>query len=136
MEYESEILETIEPEHTTYVAVAEKIGTMYTASEGTAGHTAQLWKIVTENGEEISREVVNYSYYLATDRVVAVGTASEDAEEAVQMEEAVNTQNEETITAAINRITEKRSQKESGGIQDGEDADGSGETEEETDETG
>ena len=133
VEYESETLETIEPEHTTYVAVAEKIGTMYTESEGTAGHTAQLWKIVTENGEEISREAVNYSYYLATDRVVAVGTASDDAEETAQMEEAVNTQDEETITAVMNRIAEKRGQKEGGGTQDGEDTDGSGGTEEETD---
>ena len=136
VEYESETLETIEPEHTTYVAVAEKIGTMYTESEGTAGHTAQLWKIVTENGEEISREAVNYSYYLATDRVVAVGTASDDAEETAQMEEAVNTQDEETITAVMNRIAEKRGQKEGGGTQDGEDTDGSGGTEEETDENG
>ena len=136
VEYESETLETIEPEHTTYVAVAEKIGTMYTESEGTAGHTARLWKIVTENGEEISREAVNYSYYLATDRVVAVGTASDDAEETAQMEEAVNTQDEETITAVMNRIAEKRGQKEGGGTQDGEDTDGSGGTEEETDENG
>lgn len=136
VEYESETLETIEPEHTVYVAAEEKIGTMYTESEGTVGHTARLWKIVTENGEEISREAVNYSYYLAADRVVAVGTASEDAEETAQMKEAVNTQNEETITAVMNRITESRSQKESTGTQDSEEAGGSGGTEEETDENG
>lgn len=52
------------------------------------------------------------------------------------MEEAVNTQDEETITAVMNRIAEKRSQKEGGGTQDGEDTDGSGGTEEETDENG
>lgn len=37
VEYESETLETIEPENTAYVAVEESIGTMYTESEGTAG---------------------------------------------------------------------------------------------------
>ncbi len=136
VEYESETLETIEPENTAYVAVEESIGTMYTESEGTAGHTAQLWKIVTENGEETSREAVNYSYYLATDRVVAVGTASDDAEETAQMEAAVNTQDEETITAVMNQITENRSRKDDSGTTSGEETDGSGGTEEETDETG
>ena len=108
MEYESETLETIEPEHTNLCGSGRKDRNHVHRERGYGRHTAQLWKIVTENGEEISREVVNYSYYLATDRVVAVGTASDDAEETAQMEEAVNTQNEETITAAINRITEKR----------------------------
>lgn len=135
VEYESETLETIEPENTTYVAVDESIGTMYTQSGGSQGHTAQLWKIVFENGTETSREAINYSYYLASDSVVAVGTASQDEDETAKMKDAVASQNEETIKAAINSIMEERNRRDQS--EESEDETGGEENgEEETGETG
>ena len=42
------------------------------------GYVAQLWKVVTVNGVEESREVFNKSTYKASPKIVNVGTASED----------------------------------------------------------
>ena len=46
-----------------YVATDDYIGAMYTSSSAQEGLTAQLWKIVYEDGEEVSRDTVNYSQY-------------------------------------------------------------------------
>ena len=100
----------MEPDETDYIAVDESIGTMYTESEGKQGRSARLWKVVTENGEEISRDIINDSYYLATDRKVAVGTASEDAAETEKMKAAIETQDLEKIEKAMAEIAESRAQ--------------------------
>lgn len=110
VEYESETVEMVEPDETDYIAVDESIGTMYTESEGKQGRSARLWKVVTENGEEISRDIINDSYYLATDRKVAVGTASEDAAETEKMKAAIETQDLEKIEKAMAEIAESRAQ--------------------------
>ena len=42
------------------------------------GYKARLWKIVKENGEEVSREQVNSSSYMKAPRSATVGVATED----------------------------------------------------------
>lgn len=108
VEYESETTGTVEVEETKYIAVEESIGIIYTQSEGNKGSTAQLWKVVLENGAEVSREVINDSYYYATDKKVAVGILSEDPAETEKMKQAVETQNMENIQKAIEEITRSR----------------------------
>ena len=72
--FESETLETIPPEGLEVIEdPTQPIG--YVSVEG--GHTgykAQLWKIVTENGAEVSRDVFNRSTYNMTPDAVTVGT--------------------------------------------------------------
>ena len=38
------------------------------------GKSARLWKIVKENGKEVSREVINQSEYRRSDEIIRVGT--------------------------------------------------------------
>ena len=105
VEYVSETLETTESDETRYVATEDAIGTMYTQNEGQTGLTAQLWKIVYENGTEVSREAVNYSTYLASGKTIAVGTFSDNEEDSAKINAAIETQDEKQINAAIKEIT-------------------------------
>ena len=42
------------------------------------GYKAQLWKVVRENGEEVSREQINSSTYMKAPRSATVGVATAD----------------------------------------------------------
>ena len=55
VEYISETLETVESDETRYVATEDPVGTMYTRDNGHTGLKAQLWKVVYEDGAEVSR---------------------------------------------------------------------------------
>ena len=77
--YESEVLERIEPDSEVIVADASQpVGFLHTSAEH-IGYKAQLWKIVKENGVEVSREKVNSSNYQVSPRTITVGTATSDA---------------------------------------------------------
>lgn len=108
VEYESETTGTVEPEVTEYIGVDEAIGTIYTQSVGHKGSTARLWKVVSENGTQISRDVINNSFYLAGDNRVAVGTWSQDPAETEKMKQAVQTQDLAVIERTIEEITKSR----------------------------
>lgn len=104
IEYISEELGTVESDETLYVATEEAIGTMYTQNNGRTGLEAQLWKVVYEDGAEVSRDTVNYSYYMASGKTVAVGTFTDNAEDSAKINAAIESQNEETIQAVIAEI--------------------------------
>ena len=76
--YESEVLEVIRPENDTiYADASQPIGYVVTESAH-IGYKARLWKIVTENGVEVSRTQVNSSSYKMVPRSATVGVATED----------------------------------------------------------
>ena len=110
IEFESETIETTESDEIRYVATDDYIGEMYTSSSSQEGLTAQLWKIVYEDGEEVSRDTVNYSQYNGSAETVSVGTASDNEEDTEKMNAAIETQDEEQILAAIQEITEGSSE--------------------------
>ena len=82
IKYESEVLEVIQPgaekvtkdptQPTTYRKVTQSAH---------VGYKAQLWKIVYEDGKQVSREKVNYSSYAAEPAYVTVGTKEAEEEE-------------------------------------------------------
>ncbi|MCR5755636.1 MAG: VanW family protein [Acetatifactor sp.] len=76
--YESEVLEVIEPPaDIIYADASQPIG--YVVSDSAhIGYKAKLWKIVTENGTEVSRSEVNSSNYKMVPRSATVGTATGD----------------------------------------------------------
>lgn len=76
--YVSEVLETIHPpSDAIYEDASQPIG--YIVKEGAhIGYKARLWKVVTENGVEVSRTQVNSSSYKMTPRSATVGTATAD----------------------------------------------------------
>ena len=105
VEYVSETLETEEAEGKYFVATEDPIGYIATQSEAHTGKTAQLWKVVYEDGQEVGKEVINYSQYLSSQETVEVGTASDNAEYAVKISAAVESQDEGKIQKAIQEIT-------------------------------
>ena len=110
VEFESETIETTESDEIRYVATDDYIGEMYTSSSAQEGLTAQLWKIVYEDGEEVSRDTVNYSQYNGSAETISVGTASDNEEDTEKMNAAIETQDEDQILAAIEEITEGSSE--------------------------
>lgn len=114
VEYISETLETVESDETRYVATEDPVGTMYTRDNGHTGLKAQLWKVVYEDGGEVSREAVNYSTYLASGKTVAVGTFSEDEEISAKINAAVESQDEAQINAVIAEAASGGTQEEEG----------------------
>lgn len=76
--YESEVLERIEPDsEIIYTNASLPVG-YCTVQSAHVGYKARLWKIVKENGEEVSREQVNSSSYMKAPRSATVGIATED----------------------------------------------------------
>ena len=73
------------------------------ATEGAKinGKTAKLWKVVYVDGVEVSRETKNNSRYQASQLTVKVGTASSNAEASKLVKNALSSQDEEKINAAI-----------------------------------
>lgn len=95
---------------TSYVASSDPIGTMSRKGGSHKGMSARLWKVVYVDDKEVSREVFNTSNYQASKRVVTVGTGSSNPEASAIVRNAVGSQNEQTIKAAIAQAKAKGSQ--------------------------
>ncbi len=100
----SETTESKDTEGKRFVATEDYIGYYGIQSYSHPEINAQLWKIVTENGEEVSRDVVNYSQYVAVPETYGVGVSSDDPTQTERMNSAILSQNEETIQAAMQEI--------------------------------
>ena len=101
VEYEPEVISTEEPE-TTYKTNSEaSLGSMQTVGSAHTGKVVKLWKIVKMNGEEVSREEFNNSTYQKADKVIEVGTKSDNSAASSLVANAVATQDKDKINAAI-----------------------------------
>lgn len=101
VEYISETLEEI-PYTKKFVEDSElSLGEMNTEGSKINGKIAKLWKVVYEDGVEVSRETRNNSRYQASVLTVKVGTASANSEASQLVKNAVSTQDEDKINSAI-----------------------------------
>lgn len=76
--YESVVLErTVPEEEVIYADETQPVGYCVVQSAH-IGYKAQLWKIVRENGVEVSREQINSSTYMKVPRSATVGVATGD----------------------------------------------------------
>ena len=76
--YESVVLERINPDtEVIYTDASRPVG-YCSVQSAHIGYKAQLWKVVRENGVEVSREQVNSSSYMKAPRSATVGIATED----------------------------------------------------------
>lgn len=100
IEYVSETLETKKPDP-TYQASNDKIGTIKQLDAAHIGKTAKLWKIVYENGKQVSKETVNTSKYSSSPAVYTVGTKSDNVEAVKIVQAAIKTQKEKKVKAAV-----------------------------------
>lgn len=77
--YESEVLEVINPtSDTIYADASLPLGYIGNVESAHIGYKARLWKIVFQDGKEISRTLVNSSNYKMVPRSATVGTATAD----------------------------------------------------------
>ncbi len=102
--YESEVLTTT-PAGADVINVdaSKPIGYVESQSAHT-GYTAQLWKIVTVDGVEESREVVNSSTYQMVPRIVTVGTATDDPVALSQINAAIATGDGSQVVAVAKAL--------------------------------
>lgn len=87
--YESKVIETKEPGDPKITTDASmKLGT-YTTSSAHTGYVAELYKVVTVDGVETERTLVNKSTYQASPQTIVVGIKSNDADAVKAMKAAV-----------------------------------------------
>ena len=102
--YESEVLEKHVPEQDNIVAdPSQPVGVVSTSSAH-IGYKAKLWKVVKEDGVEVSREQVNSSNYKMSPRTAVVGTATADPNVSAQINAAIATSSIDQVKATIANI--------------------------------
>ena len=103
VEFESETLST-EDYGVEYKENSESsLGNMEYTGSPHVGKEAKLWKVVYEDGKEVSRDVFNTSTYSKSDEIIEVGTACDNEEAARLVRSAIETQDEGKINAAIEK---------------------------------
>ena len=103
--YESEVLEVINPPaDAIYADASQPIGYIVTESAH-IGYKARLWKIVTENGVEVSRTQVNSSSYKMVPRSATVGTATDDPVAYEEIMAAIGTNSVDHVKNVIALLT-------------------------------
>ena len=106
--YKSEVLETTPASEDEYVTdPSQAVGYVGTQSAH-LGYKAQLWKIVTENGET-TKEVVNTSNYKMVPKIITVGTGGADATVLSQLQTAMATRDVGTVKAVAGALATARS---------------------------
>lgn len=103
--YESETLTVTHPDHEVITAApGQGIGYIHVESAH-VGYTAQLWKVVEENGVEVSRDVINKSAYKVSPRTATVGTNTDNPVHAARMEAAIASGSIDTCKAEAAAIS-------------------------------
>ncbi len=106
VEYISEVLETImPPADMIYQDPAQPIGYVLEGDSMHIGYKAKLWKVVTENGTEVSREQVNKSNYKMTPRSATIGVATPDPIAYNEMQAAIGTGSIDHVKNVIALLT-------------------------------
>lgn len=91
--YESKVLSVTHPEsEVIHTDVAMPLGKVVVDSAH-VGYKAELWKVVKEDGVEVSREQINSSSYKMVPRTATVGLSTNDVNAYNQMLAAVATNN-------------------------------------------
>lgn len=95
--YESVVLSVDEPTNeVVYADPGQPVG--YVAVQSAhVGYKAELWKVVTVDGKEVSRTKVNSSTYKKSPRSATVGTATGDPAIAAEIHAAIGTNNIEHV---------------------------------------
>ncbi len=112
--FESETTSTTEPETKFVASDSQPIGYVNTDQNAHTGYTAKLWKVVKENGVEVSRDTFNNSTYNASPKIITVGTKSDNKDAVAAIKAAIATKNEATVrsVAASNSASALKKQQE------------------------
>ena len=104
LKFISETTESKEPEGKRFVETEDPIGYMEHKSSAHSEISARLWKVVYVNGEEVSRDIINYSQYVAAPETIGIGTHSDNPEDTEKIKQALKSQDEGKIQAAIQEV--------------------------------
>lgn len=97
--YVSEVLTETPAGVTIQPNGVQPIGYVSTLQSAHTGYTAKLWKVVTVDGVEESREEFNSSRYNASNKVISVGVVTTNPEAAAQIQAAIATGDEANVKA-------------------------------------
>ncbi|MCR5777393.1 MAG: VanW family protein [Lachnospiraceae bacterium] len=89
IDFESVDISTTEPVGDKIIADASQPAGFVNTQSAHTGYVSEYWKIVKENGTEVSRELVNKSTYKATQRTITLGTATSNAVTASAIQSAI-----------------------------------------------
>ncbi len=93
LEFESKDISTTEPVGDKVIADSgSAAGYVHTQSAHT-GYVSEFWKIIKEDGVEVSREKVNSSTYQAVPRTITIGTATSNEVTKAALQGAIASQN-------------------------------------------
>lgn len=106
--FESEVTESKPLEEKRFESCEEPIGYMESKQDGKPREAARLWKIVLQDGVEVSRDIINYSQYAGTKETIKVGVSSDNPQFTERMNNAIGTKNEEEIRRVMNEILEEQ----------------------------
>ncbi|MBR5247663.1 MAG: VanW family protein [Lachnospiraceae bacterium] len=114
--YVSEILETImPPADMIYQDAVQPIGYFLNGESAHIGYKSRLWKVVLEDGKEVSREQVNKSNYKMSPRSATVGVATDDPNAYNEMQAAIGTGSIDHVKNVIALLTGQATQPENSG---------------------
>ncbi len=114
--YVSEVLETINPPaDQIYQDASQPIGYFLKGDSAHIGYKAKLWKVVMENGVEVSREQVNSSTYKMAPRSATVGVATADPNAYNEIQAAIGTGSIDHVKNVIALLTAQPASSENGG---------------------
>lgn len=97
IEYENVILDVIHPDYEKIIADAGQGVGYVKVQSAHVGYKAQLWKVVYEDGVEVSREQVNSSSYAMSPRTAVVGINTANPQRQAEILAAIGTGNIEHV---------------------------------------
>lgn len=103
--FESEELEVNIPSRDEIYADASKPVGYIVSESAHIGYKAKLWKIVKQDGKEVSRTQVNSSTYKMVPRSATVGTATDNPAAYEQIMAAINSGSVDQVKAVIAALT-------------------------------
>ena len=89
--FESEVLSENPPKNESIIADSGQVVGYVSVTNAHIGYQARLMKVVTQDGREIERSVVNESKYNPSPRTAVVGTAAADPNYTAMMQQAIAT---------------------------------------------
>ena len=102
--YESVTLSTEEATTTIKTSSAYSVGVINRTQSAHQGCSAELYKVVTVNGKEESRERINTSHYAKSDGLIEVGTAGASSAVASALAQAAATNDLSKVKAVLASI--------------------------------
>ena len=101
IDFVSEETSKTDPGITFKYDATKPAGTMTKEQGPHTGYTARLWKVVSVNGQEQSRNVFNNSTYKPGNTIYAIGSAGLAPDAKARIDAAIATNDEGAVRAAI-----------------------------------